>query len=298
MNKLAPQHFVTGLIDELHISANSVTLVSVRHQQDHNITVELSMTTATADMLHTRCLAGMLTTLAPVAFTYMEVQGKCRLSTDGTEMATVDSNTVDSDSNQHSDTANARLHETASDDVSAIIDRLGDKVIQLQQAFTARAHSTDRLDQHSIEDVLLDMHVSPHEATQCAAKYTSATFSQLLLVYSKTAAAAHTATAQSEMHQQHTAPISNGTLQRHTAVTFDDTTDSDSEQHAALLRVFRSFDINNDGFITANEIKQVFSERGHVATDGEVLDWIQQRDTSGTGTVDFKDFKDSFVRLS
>jgi Ca2+-binding EF-hand superfamily protein/serine/threonine protein kinase len=296
MNKLAPQQFVQSLLDELHISADSITLVSVRNQQDHSITIGLSMIAVTADTLYTRCLAGMLATL-PIAFTHMEVQGKGRLSNDGTEMATVDSNTVNSGSSQQA--TNAHMHDTSLDDVSAMIDKLGSKVIHLQQAFTARAHGNDRLDQHSIEDVLLDMHVSPHEATQCAVQYVNgATFSQLLVIYSKTAAAAHTSAAQSDTHQQHTITSSNSAAKWQTAPAFDDTSDGDSEQHAALLRVFRSLDINDDGFITANEIKQVFTERGHVATDSEVLDWIQQRDTSGTGTVDFKDFKYSFVRQS
>eukprot|EP00953_Heterococcus_sp_UTEX-ZZ885_P015865 8936-Heterococcus_DN1.PRE.1 len=295
MNKLAPQQFVTGLIDELHNSVDSITLVSVRHRQDHTITIELSMTAVTADTLYTRCLAGMLATL-PIAFIHMEVQGKGRLSNDGTEMATVDSDIINSGSSQQA--TNAHMHDTINNNVSAIIDQLGSKVIHLQQAFTARAYGNDTLDQHSIENVLLDMHVSPHEAT-CAAQYANgATFSQLLVMYSKTSAASHTSAAQSDKHQQYTTTNRNNTVQRQTAVAFDDTSDGDSEQHAALLRVFRSFDINNDGFITANEIKQVFTERGHAATDGEVLDWIQQRDTSGTGTVDFKDFKDSFVRLS
>jgi serine/threonine protein kinase/Ca2+-binding EF-hand superfamily protein len=291
MNNLAPQQFVTGLIDEMHNSVDSITLVSVRHQQDHSITIELSMTAVTADTLYTRCLAGMLATL-PIAFTHMEMQGKGRLSNDGTEMATVNSDSINNGSSQQA--TNAHMHVTSNNDVSAIIDQLGSKVIHLQQAFTTRAHGNDTLDQHSIEDVLLDMHVSPYEATCIAAQYTNgATFSQLLVMYSKTAAAAQTSAAQSDKHQQYTTTNRNNTVQRQTAVAFDDTSDGDSEQHAALLRVFRSFDINNDGFITANEIKQVFTERGHAATDGEVLDWIQQRDTSGTGTVDFKDFKDS-----
>lgn len=43
------------------------------------------------------------------------------------------------------------------------------------------------------------------------------------------------------------------------------------------------------------QLKTVFRQRGINATDDVLRRWIDERDTSGTGAVDFKDFSRAFV---
>mmetsp|Transcript_22829 Transcript_22829/g.29839 ORF Transcript_22829/g.29839 Transcript_22829/m.29839 type:complete len:674 (-) Transcript_22829:176-2197(-) len=63
----------------------------------------------------------------------------------------------------------------------------------------------------------------------------------------------------------------------------------------AMKKAFDMYDINGDGLITFAELKTVFQQQGRDASDFEIGDWIHERDTSGTGTVNFNDFKISFL---
>lgn len=42
------------------------------------------------------------------------------------------------------------------------------------------------------------------------------------------------------------------------------------------------------------QLKTVFRRRGLSVSDDELRRWIRQRDTSGTGAVDFQDFSSAF----
>lgn len=43
------------------------------------------------------------------------------------------------------------------------------------------------------------------------------------------------------------------------------------------------------------QLKAVFQQRGLNVSDDELRRWIKQRDTSGTGAVDFADFSRSLI---
>lgn len=47
--------------------------------------------------------------------------------------------------------------------------------------------------------------------------------------------------------------------------------------------------------LTDQKLKAVFEQRGLNTSDVEVRNWINERDTSGTGAVDFEDFSRAFV---
>ncbi|CAM9542999.1 unnamed protein product, partial [Ectocarpus sp. 12 AP-2014] len=67
------------------------------------------------------------------------------------------------------------------------------------------------------------------------------------------------------------------------------------ERERALRGAFDMYDLNGDGFITYLELKAVFQQRRVTASDEDLREWIKQRDTSGTGAVDFADFSKAFV---
>ena len=48
------------------------------------------------------------------------------------------------------------------------------------------------------------------------------------------------------------------------------------------------FDRNNDGFVSANEIKQVMKSLGHKLTNGEVQEIIRRGDSNGDGKLNYE----------
>eukprot|EP00752_Nemacystus_decipiens_P008770 g7826.t1 len=75
----------------------------------------------------------------------------------------------------------------------------------------------------------------------------------------------------------------------------DDAAISGPERERALRKAFELYDLNGDGFITYLELKAAFEHRGVHASAADIREWIRQRDTSGTGAVDFADFSRAFV---
>eukprot|EP00903_Cladosiphon_okamuranus_P006300 g6178.t1 len=75
----------------------------------------------------------------------------------------------------------------------------------------------------------------------------------------------------------------------------DEAVISVSERERALRKAFEMYDLNGDGFVTYLELKAVFEQRGVHASATDIREWIKQRDTSGTGAVDFADFSRAFV---
>lgn len=57
-----------------------------------------------------------------------------------------------------------------------------------------------------------------------------------------------------------------------------------------IKRVFRVFDSDGDGQITAVEIKKAMTALGEKVTDKEVKDMIRQADVDGDGFVNFDEF--------
>ncbi|CAM9744831.1 unnamed protein product [Scytosiphon promiscuus] len=70
---------------------------------------------------------------------------------------------------------------------------------------------------------------------------------------------------------------------------------SGPERERAFRKAFEMYDLNGDGYITYLELKAAFEQRGLSASDSDVREWIRQRDTSGTGAVDFADFSRAFT---
>jgi len=60
-----------------------------------------------------------------------------------------------------------------------------------------------------------------------------------------------------------------------------------------LKAAFRLFDIKNDGFITANEVKEVLGQDDYYKNKSDTFwdDLIKEADTNNDGLVDFEEFK-------
>ena len=68
------------------------------------------------------------------------------------------------------------------------------------------------------------------------------------------------------------------------------------KQKAEFRDIFRFFDINNDGKISALELGSLFRNMGHDFTEIEIKDMINEVDLDGNGTIDFDEFLNLMVR--
>jgi calcium-binding protein CML len=57
-----------------------------------------------------------------------------------------------------------------------------------------------------------------------------------------------------------------------------------------LLEVFRSFDRDGNGFITAAELAGSMAKMGHPLTYRELSDMMREADTNGDGVLSFNEF--------
>jgi hypothetical protein len=62
---------------------------------------------------------------------------------------------------------------------------------------------------------------------------------------------------------------------------------SQQRRQAMCRRAFDRFDLNGDGVISFSELRATFLELGRTASDTELKIWIDERDRSGRGLVDF-----------
>ena len=62
------------------------------------------------------------------------------------------------------------------------------------------------------------------------------------------------------------------------------------EDGRAIRRVFATYDYNEDGEISFLDLKKVLTQQGKPASDREIREWINERDTTGLGTVSLQDF--------
>ncbi|EXB75278.1 putative calcium-binding protein CML28 [Morus notabilis] len=63
-----------------------------------------------------------------------------------------------------------------------------------------------------------------------------------------------------------------------------------SKKLAELRKVFATFDKNNDGFITKQELKDSLKNIRIFMTDKEVEDMVMKSDSNGDGLIDFEEF--------
>jgi len=64
--------------------------------------------------------------------------------------------------------------------------------------------------------------------------------------------------------------------------------EADSEEE--IKEAFRVFDVNNNGFITAKELRKVMTNLGEKLTDDEVEEMIKEADKDGDGRVNYEEF--------
>lgn len=57
-----------------------------------------------------------------------------------------------------------------------------------------------------------------------------------------------------------------------------------------LMEVFRSFDRDGNGYITAAELAGSMAKMGHPLTYGELSDMMREADTNGDGVISFNEF--------
>ncbi len=68
------------------------------------------------------------------------------------------------------------------------------------------------------------------------------------------------------------------------------------EQISFFEEAFTLFDKNNDGTISSQELGSVLKSIGHKTTSDELQDMINEVDTDGNGTIEFKEFLDMMAR--
>ncbi|KAF3431701.1 hypothetical protein FNV43_RR27008 [Rhamnella rubrinervis] len=60
--------------------------------------------------------------------------------------------------------------------------------------------------------------------------------------------------------------------------------------HEQLMEVFRSFDRDGNGYITACELAGSMTKMGHPLTYRELSDMMRKADTNGDGVISFQEF--------
>ncbi|XP_042492816.1 probable calcium-binding protein CML44 [Macadamia integrifolia] len=72
----------------------------------------------------------------------------------------------------------------------------------------------------------------------------------------------------------------------------DDKAEEERDDEVDLVEAFKVFDLNNDGFISCEELQSVLSRLGlWEETRGDCRNMIRKFDTNSDGLVDFEEFK-------
>ena len=66
--------------------------------------------------------------------------------------------------------------------------------------------------------------------------------------------------------------------------------DITEDQKNEFKEAFSLFDIDGDGFITAQELGTLMAKLGKKSNEAELIDMINEIDADGSGTIDFQEF--------
>ena len=65
---------------------------------------------------------------------------------------------------------------------------------------------------------------------------------------------------------------------------------------ALLKRAFAKYDVDRDGFISVQDLRDAFHNQDVEYVENDLIKWVKKRDVSGVGAVSFEDFVKVFNR--
>jgi Ca2+-binding EF-hand superfamily protein len=65
---------------------------------------------------------------------------------------------------------------------------------------------------------------------------------------------------------------------------------SEEDRTNILRKAFSRYDLDHDGYITVDDLREAFSLQNRYFTESDLLKWIDKRDSQGKGGVSFQDF--------
>ncbi|MCO5595860.1 hypothetical protein L7F22_049911 [Adiantum nelumboides] len=82
------------------------------------------------------------------------------------------------------------------------------------------------------------------------------------------------------------------------AMVGTDTTEEASYNQEELLLLFRKFDRDGNGYITAVELAHSMARMGHALSVRELTDMIREADTDGDGRISFVEFAEAMTNAA
>ncbi|KAK4431759.1 Calmodulin-like protein 3 [Sesamum alatum] len=83
-----------------------------------------------------------------------------------------------------------------------------------------------------------------------------------------------------------------------TKISSNNATTSSASSRNELRGVFATFDKNNDGYITREELRESLKNIGISAGERDVADMVEKVDSNGDGLIDFDEFCELFDSIS
>lgn len=61
-------------------------------------------------------------------------------------------------------------------------------------------------------------------------------------------------------------------------------------------RAFNRYDVNQDGFITIDDLRVAFKAQGRECSEEDLYSWVVKRSRFGSGKVSFSEFKEHYTK--